>query len=106
MARDDERTRRDAADDRGRAGPSADSELLAQQARLGDDLSHAAEHQTKPETARADAALGSESGNARRSARAAGDDDPEGENLPSRDASAAAYDASHGGSRPGPDEGR
>jgi hypothetical protein len=46
-----------------------------------------------------DAARGSETGTAERSARASGDRDPAAENLPSRDASEAAFRASRGGAR-------
>ena len=103
MARDDDRTRRGNQDRTGAAGPTADSEAFAQQAGSRDDLSHAAEHQIKPDTVRPDAARGSESGTAGASARAAGDADPAAENIPSRDASEAAFRASRGGGeRPKP----
>jgi hypothetical protein len=78
------------------AGPARQDQLDQQEAIHG-DLSKAASYQIKPETAHPEAMRAEESGVAKSSAQAAGDAWPEQENLPSQDASTAAFDASRGG---------
>ena len=78
------------------AGP-ARQEQLDQQEAIHSDLSKAASYQTKPETAHPEAMRAEESGVAKASAQAAGDARPKQENLPSQDASVAAFEASRGG---------
>jgi hypothetical protein len=72
-------------------------EQLDQQKAIHSDLSKAASYQIKPETAHPEAMRAEESGAAKASAQAAGDVRPKQENLPSQDASIAAFDASRGG---------
>jgi hypothetical protein len=78
------------------AGPARQDQLDQQQAIHG-DLSKAASHQIKPETAHPEAMRAEESGVAKASAQAAGDERPKQENLPSQDASIAAFEANRGG---------
>jgi hypothetical protein len=78
------------------AGPARQDQLDQQQAIHG-DLSKAASHQIKPETAHPEAMRAEASGVAKASAQAAGDERPKQENLPSQDASIAAFEASRGG---------
>ena len=77
-------------------GP-ARQEQIDQQEALRNDLSRAASHQAKPETERPEAMRAEESGTAKASAQAAGDANPEKENLRSQDASVGAFEASRGG---------
>src|SRR5919204_6201972 len=74
------------------AGPVR-QEQLDQQKAIHSDLSKAASYQIKPEAAHPEAMAAEESGAAKASAQAAGDERPKQENLPSQDASIAAFDA-------------